>query len=149
MKSLFFVVYGHARTQGSKRVGGNGRVIDQNGKALKEWRDLVSRAAAASAELEGWVVPAPGAPIRVSIRIYHPRPKSHRNRDGSLNSKATAAPFARGDVDKLARAVLDAITGPAIPDDRYITDLSISKQWSHGDRLGPHAFVRIYSEETN
>ncbi len=66
------------------------------------------------------------APMVVVVNLYFPRPKKPSN------------PFpSRNDVDKLARSVLDALTGIAWNDDQQVVDLRITKAFvEHGSTPG-------------
>ena len=78
----------------------------------------------------GW---DPAAPVQVNATFAFARPKSHY-RTGKhadqLKPNAPARCTNRVDVDKLCRALLDAITGPAILDDSQVVILTAAKHWS-------------------
>lgn len=73
--------------------------------------------------------------LAVSLTFYMPRPKSHFNSKGII--KPTAPVFLhmqKPDVDNLAKAVLDALTGiGAWHDDAQVCDLQISRYFCGGD----------------
>jgi crossover junction endodeoxyribonuclease RusA len=64
--------------------------------------------------------------VRVTVFATFARPKSHRNKRGL---KKTAPLLPRDDVDNVAKAVLDALTGVAWHDDKQVADLRIVKQY--------------------
>ncbi|MBF6063033.1 RusA family crossover junction endodeoxyribonuclease [Nocardia terpenica] len=112
MTSLW--VPGHPAPQGSKRHIGGGRMIESS-KALKPWRSLVAlRARAAGFNL------APG-PVAVSTEFVLRRP-------ASAPKTSHVHAIRRPDVDKLVRAILDALTGIAYVDDSQVTHLYAGKR---------------------
>jgi crossover junction endodeoxyribonuclease RusA len=78
-----------------------------------------------------WGDPNPWAgPIHIDIEFMFMRPKSHYNKSGlkpSAPKRHTQSP----DIDKLARSVLDALTGYAYVDDKQVVLLHATKQWWH------------------
>lgn len=68
--------------------------------------------------------------IGVLIVVTKPRPKSHFTSKGGLVKGAPMRPVTKPDVDKLARAVLDALTGHAFRDDSQVVDLHVVKAYS-------------------
>jgi len=118
----FFFVPGKARPQGSKRAPKAG-VVRETTKGLHAWR----RAVADTALAAGWRgTPEPGA-FAVALIFVRARPKSHYERAGRggrradaprvLLADAPAYPESKPDIDKLERAILDALTGRCWPDD--------------------------------
>lgn len=73
--------------------------------------------------------PLPG-PMSIRIEFLFPRPKAHYNARGGLTPRAPAHPAKRPDVDKLARAVLDALTGLVWADDAQVVRLLAVKAYS-------------------
>lgn len=96
-------VPGHPAPQGSKRHVGNGVMIESS-KRVKPWRQDVREAAMAS------TVHFPkGTPVRMSLTFVMPRPKTM--------PKGRTEPVTTPDLDKLIRAVLDALTSASLYDD--------------------------------
>lgn len=140
-RPLRFIVHGAPVPQGSKRIV-RGRLIDAN-KGLKPYRASVSAAAAEALglptedpnalqrALEGLCV-ARGA-VAVSLRFGLVRPRGHygtgRNAD-VLKPSAPVWPATKPDVDKLERAVLDALTGIVWADDSQVVVLNADKVYS-------------------
>jgi Holliday junction resolvase RusA-like endonuclease len=62
--------------------------------------------------------------VRVAFRL--PRPKGHYGRRG-LRPSAPAYPNVMPDLDKLARAILDALTGIVWRDDAQVVRLDVEK----------------------
>ena len=105
---------GKPAPQGSKRHLGNGVMVESS-KAVKPWR--VDVAWAARREF-----PAPyDGPVRLELGFVMPRPKS-------TPKKSTPAAIKRPDLDKLVRAVMDAITGVVVADDSQIVHLVATKR---------------------
>lgn len=132
MSSIAFEAIGRPAPQGSKRHVGRGILIESS-KRLAPWRNtVVASALAARRPADAW--PLVG-PVEVTIGIYLHRPASHyrtgRHAD-QLRDDAPLCPATRssGDVDKLARAILDALTDAAvIRDDAQVAELFVGKFW--------------------
>jgi len=145
MTSLSFDVPGVPAPQGSKRYVGNGQMVESS-KALPSWRSDV-RAAASAALSTDTYTGRYDAPVIVQIAFLFARPRSHYGTGRNAATLKASAPAVgpvsrnRADVDKLARAVLDAITGVVIADDSQVVTLSASKGWADHDR--PGAYVHI------
>lgn len=107
-------ISGKPAPQGSKRHLGNGIMVESS-KAVKPWRVDVAWAAR-----EAFLSPMDG-PVRLELGFVMPRPKS-------APKKSTPAAVKRPDLDKLARAVLDAITGVVVVDDSQIVHLVATKR---------------------
>lgn len=97
--------------------------------AAKPWQMVVALEARA-----GGVRELVGA-VEVRLQFFLPRPaghfKSRAAADARLKASAPSAPTTRkADVDKLVRAVLDALTGLAYGDDSQVTAVSALKRWA-------------------
>jgi Holliday junction resolvase RusA-like endonuclease len=122
------LVEGNPVPQGSFRHVGNGRIISANPK-LNAWRDTIATQIAQQTHhrlIE--------APIRLQLVFTLPRPKS-------VSKTLRPLPSARvGDVDKLARAVMDAISleryCQIIKDDSLVTDLHAAKRYADHTKPG-------------
>ena len=112
-----FAVLGLPAPQGSKRHVGGGRMVESS-ERVKPWRRQV--AAAYRDHDFGDVL---DGPVSVTVDFYLPRPKSHygtgRNA-GALKPSAPAEHLTMPDLDKLTRAVGDALTRLAWRDDSQI-----------------------------
>lgn len=92
---------------------------------------LAARAAHQGGPLEG--------PVRVSCAFVFPRPKHHRRANGNLREGAPRRHGSRPDVDKLARAILDGITGVVLRDDSQVSELWAVK--TYGEQPGADIIV--------
>jgi len=129
-------VAGNPAPQGSKRHVGNGRMIESS-KRLHPWRSTIA-AAVRFDMLEG-ALAFRGAVV-VALDFVMPRPVSTPRR-------FTPPAVKRPDIDKLARAVLDAITGIAIADDSQVVELIATKRIAEIDEI-PGVLIRITEPET-
>jgi Holliday junction resolvase RusA-like endonuclease len=142
-----FTVRGLAAPQGSKSVGRSGQMYESN-KRLEPWRKLVHDQAeqaverwcrrhtsvAESTELRAMFE----GPVTVTLWFQFERPKTHYGtgyNSTSVKASAPRHPSAKshlngGDVDKLARAVLDAMTGVVYKDDAQVVQLAASKAYA-------------------
>ncbi|MGR6028991.1 RusA family crossover junction endodeoxyribonuclease [Rhodococcus erythropolis] len=114
-----FFVPGAPAPQGSKRHVGHGRMVESS-KALGPWRERV--ALAAHSHADGLM----GGPIGIRLKFVMPRPKSTPKR-------TTPPAVKRPDIDKISRAILDAITGVIIADDSQVVDLHATKRLAELD----------------
>lgn len=74
-------------------------------------------------------------PVAAEFVFYMKRPKSHFRANGLLRDTAPAFPLLYPDVDKLARAVMDALTaGSAWDDDARVVDLTALKRYARQDQ---------------
>ncbi len=131
MTSLQFFVVGSPAPQGSKRHVGHGVMIESS-KALKPWRATVAATAAAQVAGEPDYQTLTAAFVRVTF--YFRRPKSHYRTGRNSHLFRGDAPTwhtNKPDVDKLQRAVFDALTDAgAISDDCRIARVLAMKVWA-------------------
>lgn len=123
---VHFWVPGIPKGQGSLRSfkhAVTGAVITPQDPKVKSWRGLVAWCA-----MQAYVgqQPAPG-PVRVDCVFVLPRPKTHYrtgNKSSHLRTDAPEYPTKKntGDIDKLLRAILDAMTGIIFDDDSQVVD---------------------------
>lgn len=124
---ISFAVVGHPETQGSKRAfarGGRAWVVEAGGKAHADWRAAVADAARQANPGELW-----DGPVSVALYFTLLKPAS------APKTRRTWPIAARsGDVDKLARCVLDSVTHTILRDDSQVVSLWVEKDW--GDPPG-------------
>lgn len=126
----------HTRVLGPPQFYGNkcgfvnqktGKVIitEQKGKGVRSWQDTLRAACVESGP------PAPlNEPVRVHITVMFARPAAHFGSGRNAGRLKESAPLWVGvkpDGDKIARAVLDCLTGTWVIDDARVAELHISK----------------------
>jgi crossover junction endodeoxyribonuclease RusA len=112
-KCFDFWVPGKAAPQGSKRHVGRGILVESS-RELGPWRERVALQASADMRSLGFDPVAPHVPVGVRAEFVLPRLAS------APKSRPHPPAVTRPDLDKLLRAVLDAITGPVIHDDAQV-----------------------------
>ena len=117
--SIEFHVRGLPASQGSTRayVVHGKPIITTSSKGLATWRRLVADVAQAYAPTEPW-----DGPVGIELHFGIPKPKSAPKR-------RRVWPDKRPDLDKLTRAVLDALTYVIFGDDSQVVDLRASKDY--------------------
>lgn len=140
---LHAIIPGTPQPQGSKRVFRTGHVVEDNPK-LKPWRaDAMIYLKRAAEAYDAATTPITGA-VYVEATFCYGRPASHfgtgRNRD-RLKASAPTFKHTTPDLDKLARALGDALTQAGIlRDDALIVSWSLAKRWADV----PYTEVRIH-----
>ena len=136
-RSLSFVVNGEAQTKGSARAfvpfesaraavraGKSPRAfVTNDNPAAKAWQEWVAECAR-DARFGGPLARGElmGGAVVVDLAVYLPRP---------IKLKAsTVQHTTRPDVDKLARCVLDGLTGVIYRDDGQVAAIRMSKQYA-------------------
>src|SRR6266498_2733911 len=150
-RTIAVSVEGHPTPKGSmKCIGGRGKIkhqlVEELGPALKRWRRIVAPAGDKLRELAGGVITAP---VGVELIFTLERPESV-----PLWKRPWPA-VRNGDVDKLARCVLDSLTvtrkapNQVLVDDSIVCELLARKQYPDtpgvADRmLRPGVVIRLY-----
>jgi crossover junction endodeoxyribonuclease RusA len=111
MKSFF--IPGTPIPQGSMKIIGK-RMIHTRQRDLYAWRQAVGEAAQGAG-----ITPLTGS-VTVDAWFYMERKKSVTRYE----------PNVRPDLDKLTRAILDALTGVAYVDDAQVTRINVSKEYA-------------------
>ena len=112
--------------QGSKVAGkaANGRIFIRDANpGLKAWRDNVAQAVWRTMNEREFIIDPLKGPVQLHVWFYFEKPKSNR----------TYRPTSRqvGDLDKLLRAVCDAITDAGgYDDDSQVVSISGEKLWA-------------------
>lgn len=128
---LDLFVAGRPAPQGSKRHVGKGILVESS-KAVGPWRELLAFYAA-----QGYRGPLIDVAVAVQIEFVMPRP-------AGAPKRSTPPATKRPDIDKLARAVLDALSGVVWRDDSLIVDLHQTKRIAEiGETPGAH--IRVVS----
>ena len=136
---LQFRVAGIPVPQGSMSAfvrGSRAIVTDQKGSKLKPWREAIRSTAVDSAG-PNW---APlDCPVRVDLWFAMPKP-------ASTPKTRRTWPMRQPDLDKLARACLDALTQAGVlADDARVVELRAVKDWpEHVQQMSPGVVVRVW-----
>jgi Holliday junction resolvase RusA-like endonuclease len=142
---LTVTVAGKPAPQGSKARGRNGGLYDMS-KGLEDWRRRVAVTVRTHLPSPGWPAEAIAGPAAVTVVFLLPRPVSHYingKHGGLVKPTAPLHPATRPDVDKLARAVLDALAkSGAIKDDGQVVTLAVVKTYGAAGSTG----ARIHLE---
>jgi Holliday junction resolvase RusA-like endonuclease len=139
--ALVFTVFGVAQAKGNMRAftpkGMKFPIVTDSNRNAKSWSQLVAEGAnlalGEKPEAERAVL---RDAVRVTVAFFLPRPKSKSKR-GVAYAHLTAP-----DIDKLLRAVLDALTYVVWADDSQVVELLASKQYADVDGA-PHVDIRI------
>jgi crossover junction endodeoxyribonuclease RusA len=129
--NVTFTVYGCPVPQGSMRAflpkGSKRPIITSDNPKLKSWRQECAGAAIRACNGHNWPILS-GIPIELTVTCFFASPKS-RKKNASL-WKST-----RPDVDKLLRAIGDALTGIAWQDDSQVSHATIAKVFGIPERI--------------
>ncbi len=121
LRELEFTVKGIPAPQGSKRAyvrNGRANLVEMAGASLKAWRQDVAVAALGAMVKQDWYMA--DEPVAVHVTFRMPRPKSRPTDTWHAT---------RPDVDKLLRAVFDALTTANVwHDDSLVADVLA---WKH------------------
>ncbi len=144
--AIVVVAYGTPVTQGSIRSLGAGRPsVHSNARRLKPWRSTVHEAALAVMEQHDRLT----GPVQVRVLFCFDRPSGHYRTGRNahlLRDFAPGRPCSRGsgDLDKLVRACLDALTDAAVwQDDSQVVELRASKTWAGDEEALPIPGARL------
>jgi len=133
-------VWGPAQTQGSKRGFVHPQlkrvvIVDDNDRALKGWRQELVDAMQRTKPVR-----ALDTSVAVAITIYVPRPRTHCRANGDLKPNAAKVPPSGRDIDKVARAILDAMQIACwVTNDARVSDLHIRRRYDDG--IGERTWV--------
>lgn len=128
-------VHGHPAKKGSKGSKGHAKgrcILVEMDKKLPGWTQAIQAAARNAVTASGWLML--GDACQASFWFWLPRPKT------------VTRPFPTGrgdgDVDKMIRAALDAMSGIVFVDDALVTDFGEVRQ-RYADGRPPGATIRI------
>ena len=131
MTTLAFTVHGTPAPQGSKTIvptAAGPRTKESNERQLRAWRQAIADTAATAMDGHG---PLTG-PCELDATFVFARPRSHYRTGRHAGELKPSAPIhcdKRPDLDKLLRAVGDALTGIALIDDATIVKLTARKHY--------------------
>ena len=138
MRIVAFAVYGLAVAKGSTRAflpkGAKFPVVTSTARNLKEWENLVRFAAQEHCGRD-WSLDGPKL---LTLHFSLPRPKSL--------AKKKAPHLKKPDLDKLVRAVNDALTGILYHDDAQIVSILASKEYAHVDET-PRVHITVKDDD--
>ena len=145
MNSVTFFVSGTPISKGSmdafvvkSKKTGKVRAVVTDGRKLSlgPWVRAIRLAADHSITGMDWKL---DGPMAVHLRFFMPRPKHHYGSRAGKPYLRTDAPthhITKADIDKLTRAVLDALTGLAWTDDMQAYSLTTTKEYALPDMEG-------------
>lgn len=150
MSMISFFVNGIPVPQGSKKAWLNkntGRVMmveDQRDRHA-DWRYHVTAVAQQARADHGLIEPLVG-PVSVVLTFYFARLLGHYGTGGNaqvLKADAPDYPAKPPDIDKLMRAILDALTDARVwLDDSQVVSATVRKRWV--DRFTPDAYTGVF-----
>ena len=111
-------------------------IVTESNRSVKSWSQLVAEGASIALGMSDAPTLILG-PVDVGLLFALPRPKS-------IGRKATAH-TKKPDLDKLTRAVLDALAGVVFRDDSQVVDLLCSKVYAAPDSP---PYVDVVIDET-
>lgn len=139
--NLVFRVNGLPVAKGSTRAflpkGSVRPIITSTSRNLKSWEQIIRLTSSAAADAAKWRVPGRDIPIGVSVSVALPRPKSLPRKQESHTKKP--------DLDKLVRAVLDALTGIGYEDDSQVVMLDAVKEYVRDGQM-PGVLVCVMTD---
>lgn len=139
-----FIVYGTPTSQGSMRA-----IVNRNtGRAIMmhDKREAIAslRQAVAVAALERGVE-VTNDRVHVTMTFMFERPGYHRNKKGFIKTQYDSIHYTtKPDIDKLIRAVLDALTGAVLVDDKQVTSVTATKCYTDDHR--PRTVITVGCE---
>ena len=146
MTTLHFTVVGVPVPKGSTRAfvpkGWSRPIITNDNPKTKGWQQLVAEEASRAIQtLPGGVFHVLDTGVRLTVAFYLPRPKKFQKR--GTNPPHLTKP----DLDKLLRAVKDALKSVAWHDDSQVVDVVAMKRYAGIDDV-PHAEIWIEPTES-
>jgi Holliday junction resolvase RusA-like endonuclease len=145
--ALEFTIIGNPATKGSvtafipkrkdgslvKRPDGSPMVVkhDDTGKRGKDWNSAVA-GVAFEAMIADNIKLVRDVPLLIEVDFYAPRPKGHFRTGRNahlLKPDVPVAPCTRPDVDKLLRAILDALKNVVYADDGQVAAVHATKNF--------------------
>lgn len=141
--TITFYVFGRPAPQGSKRLlNRKTGAMGESSKRVAPWRSDVR----AVAMLQRDKFNMRDRPVRLECVFKFRRPASHYSRRGGcLILKPSAPQYCTtriGDVDKLLRAISDALAGVLYDDDAQIVDIAARREYAGFDEM-EHAAITV------
>ncbi|MDW5563539.1 MAG: RusA family crossover junction endodeoxyribonuclease [Methanomassiliicoccus sp.] len=144
VETLSFVVLGEPTPEGSTRayyIKALDRTVTthQNKKGLQAWRNRVATEAQRALDGREWKCD-PCSAYSVSVDFVLSRPPS-------VPEHRRLHPTVKPDIDKLVRAINDALTGILFSDDCQVVAMSMSKDYCDERRAGAYVTVCRYPNQ--
>ena len=136
-QAVTFDVAGIPVPQGALVRSPSGGLYNRGARNLDAWRHAIATEARAAR----WHEDLLDGPVTVRVTFRLPCPQGHVGSRG-LRPSAPRHPSTRPDLDKLARAVLDALTGVVFADDAQVAELIATKVYAAQGRQ-PGAEVEV------
>ena len=148
MVRMSFFVPGRPATAGSKSVFRNPKtkhfIVVDACKHGKPWRLAVQKVA--KEEMDGSPI-VKKLPIAAEFEFVLKRSKSHYRTGKYSDELITRAPMFHlqpPDVDKMSRAILDALTNVVYQDDCQVIKKTVNKRWAReGEEHGAHVTIEV------
>lgn len=146
MNEISFRVNGLPGAQGSKKISRWGAMIESSPR-VHPWRQDVKFAAQNTYKGDPLDLP-----VQVQIEFIFPRPKSHYGTGKNAMTLKNNAPLhltnkTMGDIDKLARSTLDALSktsgGKILEDDSQVVSLCADKRYAISKHELPGAYISV------
>lgn len=116
-------------------------MYEATSKALGPWMRAIRRTAGHALIGMDWKI---NGPMSVQLRFFLPRPQHHFGRRAGtayLRADAPTHHAVKADIDKLARASLDAMTGLLFSDDMQVYSLTATKEYAYDGEVGCQIIV--------
>jgi Holliday junction resolvase RusA-like endonuclease len=145
LETITFVVLGEPTPEGSTRayyIKALDRTVTthQNKKGLQAWRNRVATEAQRALEGREWNCDCTSA-YSVGVDFVLSRPPS-------VPEHRRIHPTVKPDIDKLVRAINDALTGILFIDDCQVVSMTMSKDYSDEHRAGAYVTVSRYPNQS-
>ena len=129
-RRIWFIVPGEPVAQGRARFSmRSGFVRAYDPKKSSQYKSYVARIAKETYPLE-----AIDSAVELTLNFYMPIPKSFSKAKRTAALAGTIRPVVKPDIDNLAKATMDAITGICYTDDKLIVSCKLEKWYSANPR---------------
>ena len=140
MSRLEFDAIGKPEPQGSARafVAGGRAVVTTANPKMHHWRDIITWSAREAMSEQSFFASSGAVEVRADFRLQRP---------ASVSRKRRPHPDVKPDLDKLTRALLDALSAAVFRDDAQVTLLAVSKRYAESnEQPGVHVVVLALQE---
>ena len=121
------------------------RISGRRAYTPKKTKDYECKVRAAFSDAYHGDIPvyAENTPVRAVIEVIQVIPKSWSKKKREAALSGTVAPISRnGDLDNIAKSILDALNECVYHDDAQVTTLIVSKRYGEA----PRAVIRFYED---